>query len=197
MKIGTKSLLFGIHQVFWHPIMVYKAWVYLYGRPSFKETICIIIHDCGYFGKPNLDGPEGILHPELGAKIADKLFGSKYGVLCLCHSRGYIKYLFESPPIKCIRSVKLPFFIDYPLKIDDITPSKLCWADKLSFCFEPRWFYLLRARLSGELKLIRQYDHDNHVIYINKSDKEWFDQSVQNFKNIPELKILLSEKEKK
>ena len=75
MKIGTKSLLFGIHQIFWHPYVVLRAWVYLYGRPSFKEMVCIFIHDWGYFGKPNLDGAEGSLHPMLGENIAHFLFG--------------------------------------------------------------------------------------------------------------------------
>lgn len=176
MKIGTKSLLFGIHQVFWHPIMVYKAWVYLYGRPSFKETICIIIHDWGYWGKPNLDCPEGILHPEVGAKIAEKLFGPYYWELCICHSRGYIKEIYNNNIY--------------------IRPSKLCWADKLSFCFEPRWFYLLRARLSGEMNEIRANDefykrNMNELVPMSLLDELWFDRSLQNIRNIPEIQKLL------
>jgi hypothetical protein len=90
MKLGTKSLLFGIHQVFWHPLMVLMAWVYLYGRPSFKELVCIIVHDWGYWGKAELDGPKGILHPRLGAYLVHKWFGFEYWKLCTGHSRGYV-----------------------------------------------------------------------------------------------------------
>jgi hypothetical protein len=31
------------------------------------------------------------------------------------------------------------------------TPSKLCFADKLSFCYTPRWAYLPMVKLTGEL----------------------------------------------
>ena len=36
-------------------------------------------------------------------------------------------------------------------KVHGLEPSKLCWADKLSIMYDPEWFYLLRARASGEL----------------------------------------------
>lgn len=26
MRIGTKSILFGVHQFIWHPVTVYIAW---------------------------------------------------------------------------------------------------------------------------------------------------------------------------
>jgi hypothetical protein len=147
MKTGTKSLIFGIHQVFIHPVVVYKAWKHLYGKPNFKELICIIVHDWGYFRKPNLDGKEGTTHPELGAKIADFLFGKQYYNLCICHSRHYARRL-------------------------DKEPSKLCWADKLSLAFESKKFYLLRARLSGEIKELRLSAHKEGFINIHKTDEE-------------------------
>lgn len=159
MKIGTKSLLFGIHQIFWHPLMVYKAWRRLYGRPSFKECVCIIIHDWGYWGKPNLDGEEGIMHPKSGALIADRLFGKEYYFLCAGHSRSFAK--------------------EFGFEV-----SKLCWADKISFTFEPKWFYLLRAKLSGELKQAK-IDYPR-----GKSDSEWFDNTREYF-----LKILKEQEE--
>lgn len=133
MKIGTKSILFGIHQFIIHPIVVYKAWCFLYGKPSFKELICIIVHDWGYWGKPDLDGPEGITHPALGAIIVNKLFKrNRWYYLCAGHSRSYCK------------------FINDQLGYEVLQISKLCWADKLSFCFENRTFYMMRANLSGE-----------------------------------------------
>lgn len=158
MKIGTKSLLFGIHQVFWHPYVVWRAWCYLYGHPSFKELICIIVHDWGYFGKPNLDGVEGMMHPKLGARIAGQLYGKKYYYLCSGHSRTYANaFGFET--------------------------SKLCWADKLSFIFEPRWFYLLRARLSGELKEAREISIQTMGCSLTVPNKEWFNLAIEYFKN--------------
>lgn len=136
MKTGTKSLLFGVHQFAIHPTVVLIAWVKLYGWPSWRELVCIVIHDWGYWGKPNMDGQEGESHPELGARIAGGLFDwptwdewrddEQYSKLCLYHSRHYArKYGAE--------------------------PSKLCWADKLSIRYEPWWLYLPRAWASGEL----------------------------------------------
>mgnify|MGYP001366413220 CR=1 FL=1 len=124
--LGRRSLLFGVHQFIWHPWMVYRAWKSLYGRPGWREWICIIIHDWGYWSTPNIDGPEGRRHPELGARIARRLLGDEYGDLVLYHSRYYAR-LRGRPP------------------------SKLCWADKLSILYEPKWFYILRARLTGEI----------------------------------------------
>jgi hypothetical protein len=149
MKIGTKSLLFGVHQFIWHPITVYIAWVELFGLPNFKETICIIIHDWGYWGSPNMDGYEGKQHPELGANIANALFGAEYRHLCLYHSRHYAR--------KC-----------------KVNPSKLCWADKLSIKYDPGWFYLLRAKLSEELKEYRKIAHNSGQCSIEHSNKMWF-----------------------
>lgn len=149
MKVGTKSLLFGVHQVIIHPITVYRAWKTLYGRPSWRETVCIIIHDWGYVGKPNMDGVEGESHPEFAAKLAYRLFGKRYGDMCLYHSRHYARHAGQEP-------------------------SKLCWADKLSIVMEPRWFYMFRARLSGEIKEYRKISANAGYIPLNRSDNEWY-----------------------
>ena len=75
MKTGTKSLLFGVHQFIWHPVTVLIAWIWLYKRfPSWRELICMFVHDWGYWGKTNMDDEDGEKHPELGANIALKLF---------------------------------------------------------------------------------------------------------------------------
>ena len=182
MKIGTRSLLFGIHQFIYHPIVVYKAWCYLYcKRPSWKELVCIIIHDWGYWGKPNLDGPEGLLHPLLGSLIAYKLFGSKYCDLCSGHSRSYVKFKNEQWGMSH--------------GIDKYYASKLCWADKLSFCFEPGWFYIIRARLSGELKEIRELSARNGIIEETASNKEWQKAMYTYCKHQPEIINILSSSE--
>ena len=127
MTTGTKSLLWGVHQIFWHPLTVWLAWRRLNKTsPSMKEVVCIIVHDWGYFGSEHMDDEIGERHPELGARIAGWLFGDKYRDLCLYHSRHYARNKGREP-------------------------SKLCWADKYSIHFERWWTYLPRAWLSGEL----------------------------------------------
>jgi hypothetical protein len=150
MKIGTKSVLFGAHQFAIHPWFVALAWWKLYGFPwDPRLWVAFVVHDLGYIGKPNMDGPEGEEHVILGAAIMQRLFGrwekhvdwSHVGVmmtngsrlwmgpwaqLALFHSRYYAK------------KHKMPF-------------SRLCVADKLSFALTPRWLYLPLVRATGEL----------------------------------------------
>jgi hypothetical protein len=146
MKIGTKSLLFGVHQFFWHPLTVYRAWKRLYGRPNLRELICIFVHDWGYWRAGDMGGSIGRLHPELGARIIGCLFDDAHRDLVLLHSRRYAKGR-------------------------GLEPSKLCWADKLSIMYDPDWFYLLRARASGELD---EYRHQAaYHIPIQQSDRAW------------------------
>jgi hypothetical protein len=133
MKIGTKSLLFGVHQVFLHPLFVAWAWWKLYGFPRDPRLwVAFIVHDWGYWGKPNMDGPEGEQHVRLGAKIMYKLFGWDWMVFCLYHSRFFAKM------------AGVPF-------------SRLCVADKYSIVLTPWWLYLLLAHLSGEI-----YEYRGH-----------------------------------
>lgn len=150
MKVGTKSLLFGVHQVFWHPVTVLIAWWKLYGRPSWKELICIIVHDWGYWGSPNMDGKEGEMHPGRGALLMWRLFlDMQYYELVMFHSRHYARQFNREP-------------------------SKLCWADKLSILYEPWWFYIPRAWLSGELFEYRIIAAGCGFIPLSASHREWF-----------------------
>lgn len=149
MNVGTKSLLFGVHQFLWHPITVLMAWWYLYGRPTWRELACIIIHDWGYWGSPNMDGPEGEQHPMFAAALAGKWLGGSYFDLCLYHSRHYARHV-------------------------GIEPSKLCWADKLSILYEPWWLYLPRAWLSRELFEYRQLAANAGFIPMSASHRIWF-----------------------
>jgi hypothetical protein len=146
MKIGTKSLLFGVHQFFWHPLTVYRAWKRLYGRPSLRESVCSFVHDWGYWRAADIDGSMGRLHPESGARIIGLLFDDTHRDLVLLHSRRYAK----------ARGAE---------------PSKLCWADKLSIMYDPEWFYLLRARASGELDEYRNQAAAH--IQVQQSDRAW------------------------
>lgn len=149
LPVGTRSLLWGVHQFIWHPLTVYWAWRELYGRPTWRQVVCIIVHDWGYWGKPNMDGEEGEEHPRLGAAIATRLFGPEYGDFVLLHSRHFAKKYGREP-------------------------SRLCWADKLSHLYEPPWWYLFRARLSGELREYRRRAAAGGFIPLDTSDAEWF-----------------------
>jgi hypothetical protein len=128
MTVGTKSVLFGVHCFLIHPFWVALAWTRLYGFPFDPRLwFAFFLHDIGYVGKPNMDGPEGETHPELGGAIMRRLFGSSWGDFTQHHSRYYAKLVGAEP-------------------------SKLCWADKYAFILEPAWFYIPRAKLSGELR---------------------------------------------
>ncbi len=138
MKTGTKSVLFGAHCFFLHPWFVAAAWWKLYGFPLDPRLwFAFFVHDLGYIGKPNMDGPEGESHPEFAARIMGRLFdrdrfaigdGARYRWhdFCLLHSRYYAKR-------------------------EGHAPSKLCFADKLSFALTPRWLYLLCVTATGEI----------------------------------------------
>lgn len=139
MTLGTKTLLFGVHQIFIHPIMVTLAWIILYrSLPTWRELICIIIHDWGYWGKPSLKCQDGDRHPELGANIANYLFGQKYSDFILGHSSFYIKR-------------------------NGIPRSKLLAPDKYWHCLIPLWFYKLLAVPTGEFAHYRGVKHARQV----------------------------------
>lgn len=153
MTVGTKSLLFGVHQFILHPILLAMAWTRLYGFPCHPILwACFFLHDVGYFGKTDMDGEtEGQTHPEFGARLIRKCFGKEWGDFCLYHSRFYCR-------------------------TNNQRHSKLCVADKLAFCMYPPKFYVLLARLSGELKLYRNFSEDVCELenVQNMTDLEWY-----------------------
>jgi hypothetical protein len=175
MKTGTKSLLFGVHQIFWHPITVILAWRWLYrSLPSLKEVICIIVHDWGYWGKINMDDEEGEKHPELGAMLAHRLFDRVEWYPCL----GY-----NSEGNNCVdtRFKRTTKYLDLCLyhsrhyaRNAGVEPSPLCWADKLSIIFEPWWLYLPRAWASGELAEYRKIAAETGFIPLTASHRDWY-----------------------
>ncbi len=127
MRIGTKSLLFGVHQALLHPYYVAKAWRILYGRwPSRAEWLAIVTHDWGYWGSPDMDGEAGTQHPARMVAWWRKHGREDVAREIEGHSRHYAR----------LARVEL---------------SKLYAADKLSIALIPSWLYLLLARLSGEL----------------------------------------------
>ena len=151
MTRGTKSLLFGVHQFILHPLLVTIAWVKLYhNSPSWRELICIFIHDWGYWGVEDIKGVEGDKHPEFGAKIANKLFGIRYSKFILGHSTFY--------------SIR-----------NDIGTSKLMPPDKYWHCIIPLWFYKVLSIPSGEWEYYRHLKHARQVTRIEESDIVWWE----------------------
>ena len=127
MKLGTRSVLFGVHCFWIHPLYVALAWIRLYGWPWHPLTwVAFFVHDLGYIGLPDMDGDAGETHVFRGAWIMGALGGRKWYSFALYHSRFWAKY-------------------------DAANISWLCVADKYSFCITPRWLYLLLAYMSGEL----------------------------------------------
>lgn len=163
MRVGSKSLLFGVHQLVLHSVGVLIVWVRLYGWPRWWELIAILVHDIGYWGCETMDGSDGAEHPKRGAEIAGSIVywmsldtvlpHMAYG-LCVGHSRTYAR-------------------------IHRTGISRLCRADKLASTILPRWLYLALARASGELAEYRQNAADYHKrtgkgISLEASDDEWF-----------------------
>lgn len=171
MNVGTRSLLYGVHAFWWHPLTVLFAWIHRYGIRSlnWRLLVCIFIHDWGYWGASNMDGEEGRRHPEAPAYWAGRHLGTDYSSEILRHSRHYVKRLNN------YRVAEYNF---------DYVPSRLCWADKLSINYDPCWFYLLRARLSGELKEYRYNAHMMKAVRRDRSDREWYGWVRQNSNNL-------------
>lgn len=155
MRIGTKSILFGVHQFAIHPWFVAWAWWRLYGFPwDCRLWIAFWIHDLGYFGKPNMDGPEGEQHPEFAARIMGRLFGPEWYHFCRYHSR-------------------------FLAKLDGESFSRLCVADKLAIALCPAWLYLPLARLSGELPEYME-GKAARTPALERSPREWY-RDVQTY----------------
>ena len=88
MHVGTKSILFGVHNFLLHPPLVAIAWWRLYGFPRDPRLwFAFLLHDVGYFGKRSMEGPEGETHVELGARMMGRLFGPQWADFCRRHSR--------------------------------------------------------------------------------------------------------------
>lgn len=162
MKIGTRSVLYGAHCFFLHPWFVAWGWTRLYGFPRDPRLwLVFFVHDLGYVGLPNMDGPEGEAHVELGALLLGRLFGPEWAYLSRYHSR-------------------------YWAKRDDCAPSRLCYADKLAIVLTPRWLYLPMARWSGEIYEYMDPElhedggkYETHRMKYRGSQVEWFDRMIE------------------
>src|SRR5262249_10087024 len=92
MTVGTRTVLFGPHAFWLHPFCLATAWRRSY--PSLwgaRLWVAFFVHDLGYIGSPNMDGPEGERHVELGARIMRAFFGDSWGNFTAAHSRYWAK----------------------------------------------------------------------------------------------------------
>lgn len=170
MKTGTKSILWGVHQCIWHPLTVAYAWRRLYGKwPTWTEWVAIFCHDLGYWGKPDMDGAQGKTHPVAGANLACNIV----------YYLGRIIYRKKDDAIlmsESTRELSLWHSTHYAQQEGGIV-SELYLPDKACVLYEPTWFYLLRAGLSGELK--EYVDNDNHKRWLTgqpeQTPREWLE----------------------
>jgi hypothetical protein len=167
LALGTKSLLFGTHQCLFHPLTVALAWRRLYGRwPSWVAWVAIFTHDLGYLSSPEMDGPVGEQHPVRSARLAWKLV-YKLARLFGRDIDGATKEAAYAHGLVLAHSRHLA------VKRGDV-PSDLCWADKACIFYDPQWLYILRARLSGEMKEWRGNAAKSGHVPLSATDAEWF-----------------------
>lgn len=143
MRIGTRSLLLGSHNIILHPIMVAIGWRVHYGfwPKGWRTWIAIIVHDWGYWGRPDLDGPSGKIHPAPAAIWCSNKFGCNKTEL-----RGFW-FWFVGGHSRHFATMM------------GREPSPLMIPDKLATALLPRWLYALQVWMSGEYKEYVAYAH--------------------------------------
>jgi len=129
MRRGTKSLLFGCHQVIIHPIFVLVGWIVLYGWSSLTLSVltAILIHDWGYWQCHSMDGDDGIMHP---IRLS------------------WLRRISKPDPYDIQEEVW--YHSRHLCKMMNRSPSRLCWADKLGTAMMPSWLWAIQAWASGE-----------------------------------------------
>lgn len=180
MKVGTKSVLFGSHCFFIHPLFVAWAWWRLYGFPwDPRLWVAFIVHDLGYWGMPNMDGKEGEMHPWLGARWMSWWFDGKIPLRpCgfLWKHFGIHGNRLNGTEYPEKNSGWLGKWGQFSLlhsrflaKRYGEKPSRLCIADKLAIVLTPTWLYLPMAIASGEIHEYRSQAANMNVT----THKEW------------------------
>lgn len=195
MKMGTKSVLFGAHQFMIHPWFVAAAWAKLYGWRQLTDPrlwLAFFLHDLGYWGMPNMDGPEGEWHPAWGAGIMGWLFdelpwfrvehlrhlfggtGLAGGVIRAIWGTGAPSILYPYGEGKPSTWYNFCFYHSrYLAKKYNSPPSRLCYADKFAFCITWSWLYRLLVSMTGEW---REYATAHaHEVHANAGNfMDWY-----------------------
>lgn len=179
MKTGTKSLLFGCHQIILHPLFVLVAWIKLYGWKtlSWPIVLSIIIHDWGFWGCEKMDDEKGERHPVLAARIMEKLYpydrvftwrpyhaDDAKSKVSYWRAKWYRLGTFSLFDRKVKYHVVdnnvcgmwyMPNFVRYHsrflAKKEKEMVSPLCLADKLGTGLMPTWLWVILGKLSGEI----------------------------------------------
>jgi hypothetical protein len=131
------------------------AWTRLYGFPwDPRLWVAFFIHDLGYWGSPNMDGPEGERHPEWAARVMARLFDRRTDRIVLTRRNHVDEH--GRPRMWDVRSLGrwgrfVLFHSRFYAKQSGEQPSRLCIADKLAVALEPWWLYLPRVNLTGEI----------------------------------------------
>lgn len=179
MNIGTKSVLYGAHCWFIHPWFVARAWWRLYGFPwDPRLWVAFFVHDLGYWGKPNTDGPEGEWHAAWGAGVMGWLFDQPswyrpltprdiiggpglIGTFCRRFWGEYADKPYCGRPSSWYQFCF--YHSRYLAKQYGIPPSRLCYADKLAFVITPGWLYKLLVWMTGEWReYAAAHNHEVH-----------------------------------
>lgn len=184
MRVGTRSVVFGVHALWWHGFTVLLAWRRLYKQwPSWPILLAILLHDIGYWGLPNIDGPEGKRHPFRGARWTARL------VILLEHGYWLQCPLFDGCEGSFIYYFTAAHSRDVAAMLGaDV--SKLYAADKASILYDPKWWYLCRAKLSGEIREFKSHAIRSGRLIATATDGQWYDyykHTVLNRKGIKEL----------
>lgn len=160
MQAGTKSVLFGVHQCLIHPWFVAWAWWRLYGFPwDPRLWLAFFLHDLGYWGKPNMDGPEGESHVEFGARVMGWLFDWNMTLTLQITSdsfdggvlQRFWYWRVKEYPNTSWRALCL-YHSRFRAMRDGEPFSRLCVADNLAIALTPAWLYLPMAIASGEIR---------------------------------------------
>lgn len=197
MKVGTKSVLFGAHCFLLHPWFVARAWWKLYGFPFDPRLwVAFFVHDLGYWGKPNMDGPEGEEHPRLGAAILRMFDRRPYdfefmewphggkGVWWRCGLDEFKELLRDGWSIVIVENSFTLLRRDryrwhdfsllhsrYFAKRVGMPFSRLCVADKLATALTPSWLYLPMVNATGEIhEYLSQADTARTSGHFRKAD---------------------------
>lgn len=160
IPVGTRSILFGAHCFLIHPWFVALAWYRLYGFPwDPRLWVAFFVHDLGYWGKPNMDGPEGKTHPELGGRVMHKLFDKLSKSCKSCEGLGFYNNYTGDGCFEAIECERCNYWGDLTVyhsrsyaRKHGMDFSKLCVADKLAIALTPAWLYIPLATLSGEIE---------------------------------------------
>ena len=185
MRVGTKSVLFGVHAFWLHPWFVAAAWWKLYGFPwDPRLWVAFFVHDLGYWGKVQMDDEEGERHPEWGARVMSFLFDPSaervtFGAPWTPYSisGGGMIHMVDSYLELGRWGCLTLFHSRFLAKRYGQEPSRLCVADKLLIVITPFWLYHLLGRMSGEIWEYMELCGDGKYRDMNpvsQDPREWF-----------------------